>query len=260
MTWKRLTSGSTARLVVTGLVCWTLAGTAYAVLRLTYGDRPVKVNVRWAATVDDAARAQLEQRYTLARPDPEGDRTFSYALTDRSLENISNLVGDPAIEDTSHIDRAAARVESSALVLRYVGIPAGLEFLSVLGFLSGLARIGLALIKQSPTLVRWCSSVPAPHARRAGAIALVLAPGVCLTAFTAVVVRMLSVPDFEFHIEFARQLAETGAMLPHFGYHTMVIVVQALTPANWAAAAGIVTLGGVAACAVVLAAPPFEAQ
>ena len=256
MTWKRFTSGSTARLVVTGLVCWALAGTAYAVLRLTYGDRPVKVNVRWAATVDDAARAQLEQRYTLARPDPEGDRTFSYALTDRSLENISNLVGDPAIEDTSHIDRAAARVESSALVLRYVGIPAGLEFLSVLGFLCGLApfpRIGLALIKRSPTLVRWCSSVPAPRARRAGAIALVLAPGVCLTAFTAVVVRMLSVSDFRGHIEFARQLAETGAMLPHIGYHTMVIVVQALTPANWAAAAGIVTLGGVAACAVVLA-------
>ena len=160
MTWKRFTSGSTARLVVTGLVCWALAGTAYAVLRLRYPDRPVKVNVRWAATVDDAARFQLEQRYTLARPDPQGDRTFSYALTDRSLENISNLVRDPAIEDTHQIDRPAFRVESSAPSLRYAGIPAGLEFLSVLGFLGGLASIGLALIKRSPTLLRWCSSVP----------------------------------------------------------------------------------------------------
>ena len=146
--------------MLTGLVCWALAGTAYAVLRLTYGDRPVKVNVRWAATVDDAARLQLEQRFTLARPDPQGDRTFSYALTDRSLENISNLVRDPAIEDTHQIDRPAFRVESSAPSLRYAGIPAGLEFLSVLGFLGGLATIGLALIARSPTLVRWCSLVP----------------------------------------------------------------------------------------------------
>ena len=156
---RLFTSGLTSRLVVTGLVCWTLAGTAYAGLRLTYGDRPVKVNVRWAATVDDAARLQLEQRYTLARPDPQGDRTFSYALTDRSLENISNLVRDPAIEDTHQIDRPAFRVESSAPSLRYAGIPAGLEYLSVLGFLGGLATIGLALIARSPTLVRWCSSV-----------------------------------------------------------------------------------------------------
>ena len=166
MTWKRFTSGSTARLVVTGLVCWALAGTAYAVLRLTYGDRPVKVNVRWAATVDDGARAQLEQRYRLAGPDPQGDRTFSYALTDRSLENISNLVRDPAIEDTHQIDRPAFRVESSAPSLRYVGIPAGLEYLSVLGFLGGLASIGLALITRSPTLVRWFSSVKAGRRHR----------------------------------------------------------------------------------------------
>ena len=127
---ERFTSRLTSRLLVTGLACWAVAGSAYAVLRLTYGDRPVKVNVRWAATVDDAARFQLEQRYTLARPDPQGDRTFSYALTDRSLENISNLVREPAIEDTHHIDRPAFRVESSAPSLRYAGIPAVLEYLS----------------------------------------------------------------------------------------------------------------------------------
>ena len=92
-----------------------------------------------------------------------------------------------------------------------------------------------------------------PQARRAGAIALVLAPGVCLIAFTAVVARLLPVLDFVRHIEFARHLAETGAMLPHFGYHIVVFAVQALTPADWVAAAGIVTLGGVAGSAAVLA-------
>ena len=71
--------------------------------------------------------------------DPQGDRTFSYALTDRSLENISNLVRDPAVEDTHQIDRNKFQVESSAPSLRYAGIPAGLEYLSVLG-IPGRAR------------------------------------------------------------------------------------------------------------------------
>ena len=84
---------------------------------------------------------------------------------------------------------------------------------------------------------------PTPRARRSGAIALVLAPAVCLIAYPSVVSQMAGEADYPSHIEFARQLAETGAMLPHFGYHTMVIVVQALTPADWVAAAGIVTLG-----------------
>ena len=85
------------------------------------------------------------------------------------------------------------------------------------------------------------------------ATALVLAPAVCLIAFASVVSQMASESDYPDHIEFARQLAETGALLPHFGYHALVIVVHALTPADWVAAAEIVTLGGVAACAAVVA-------
>ena len=155
------TSILTFRLVATGLVCWALAGTAYAVLRLTFGDRPVRIHVRWAPTIDDAARLQLEQRYRLARPEPIGDRTFHYALTDLARDTISNLVRDPAVEDTHEIDRTAFRVESSAPRLPYVtpiqGIPVGLEFLSVLGFLGGLASLSLALLKRAaPTLVHRC--------------------------------------------------------------------------------------------------------
>ena len=145
-------SSLTARLVVTGLLCWVLAGTAYAVLRLTFGDRPVGIHVRWAPTVDDAARFQLEQRYQLARAVPMGDRTFGYALTDRSRDNIRNLVLDPAVEDTHEIDRTAFRVGDAARRLPYVtpspGIPVGLQFLAIIGFLGGLASIGLALLAQ----------------------------------------------------------------------------------------------------------------
>ena len=160
MNSEHLTSGLTSRLVVTGLVCWAVAGTAYAILRQTFGARPVSVGVRWDATVDDAARFQMEQRFGLARPEPNGDRSFSYALTDRSRENIRNLVADPAVEDTHQIDRPEFQVEASARVLPYVTpsprVPVGLEILSVLGFLGGLVSTGLALRKRAaPTVVRW---------------------------------------------------------------------------------------------------------
>ena len=142
----------TFRLVVTGLLCWALAGTAYAVLRLTFGDRPVYIHVRWAPNIGDTPRLQLEQRYQLARAEPRGNRTFGYALTDRSRDNIRNLVLDPAVEDTHEIHRTAFRVGYFAPRLEYVtpspGIPVGLEFLSILGFLTGLASISLGLLER----------------------------------------------------------------------------------------------------------------
>ena len=138
---------------MTGLVCWALAGTAYAVLRLTFGDRPVRIHVRWTPTVGDAARLQLERRYRLARAEPREARTFGYALTDRSHDNIRNLVLDPAVEDTHNIHRTAFRVGYFTPRLSYVtpspGIPVGLEFLSVLGFLGGLASISLGLLDRA---------------------------------------------------------------------------------------------------------------
>ena len=230
MNWKHFASGSTSRLVVTGLVCWALAGTAYAVLRLTYGDRPVMVNVRWAATVDNAAQFQLERRYTLARPDPQGNRTFSYALTDRSLENISNLVGDPAVEDTHEIDRAAFRVESSAPLLRYVGIPAGLEYLSVLGFLGGLASIGLALIKRSPTLQRWVGVIDGLLARNQGLIRfsliglILLLPALSLTGLASVYLGQSLAnfhPDVSDAVMYWHQIKTFAAVGFSGGYYTV---------------------------------------
>ena len=141
------------------------------------------------------ARVQLEQRYRLARPDPKEDRTFSYALTDHSLENISNLVRDPAVEDTNHIDRTAARIESSARWLPYVtprpGIPVGLEYLSVLGFLGGLATIGLAGTR-SPTLLQWIGVLDRLLARDQGLIRsaliglILLLPVLSLTGMASV--------------------------------------------------------------------------
>ena len=197
MNRKHLTSGLTSRLVVTGLVCWTVAGTAYAILRQTFGARPVSVDVRWDATVDDAARFQMEQRFGLARPEPNGDRTFSYALTDRSRENIRNLVADPAVEDTHQIDRPEFQVEASARVLPYVTpsprVPVGLEILSVLGFLGGLVSTGLALHQRAaPTVVLWIGVVDLRIGRKRRLIQysliglILLVPALSLTGMASV--------------------------------------------------------------------------
>ena len=147
------------RLVVNGLLFWALAGTAYSVLRLTFGDRPVFIHVRWAPSVDDSARQRLERRYTLALAEPRERRTFGYALTDASRENVRGLVLDPAVEDTSQIHRTAFRVGYFAPRLPYVTphprVPVGLEFLTIVCFLGGLASISLALLGiAAPTLVR----------------------------------------------------------------------------------------------------------
>ena len=138
----------THRLTVTGLLLWGLAGLLYSALQLTFGDRPVYVHVRWAPSVDDAARQRLEQQYRLLLPEPREGRTFGYALTDRSRENVRGLVLDPSVEDTAQIHRTRFRVGYFAPRLPYVTsrpwIPAGLEVLTALCSLVGLVGIGLA--------------------------------------------------------------------------------------------------------------------
>ena len=148
-----------SRLAVTGLVFWALAGMAYSVLRVAFGDRPVFIHVRWAPAVDDAARQRLERRYSLALPEPRERRTFGYTLTDRSRENVRTLVLDPAVEDTHQIHRTAFRVWYRAPWRPYVTphpwIPVGLELLTIVCLLGGLASIGLALLEMaSPSLLR----------------------------------------------------------------------------------------------------------
>jgi hypothetical protein len=74
--------------------------------------------VRWAPSIDDARRAELESTYQLrdAVPDDENVRTWSYVVVDDSEANVRALIGDPAVEDTSGIDRLAAALESEPLL------------------------------------------------------------------------------------------------------------------------------------------------
>ncbi|MBI2188848.1 MAG: hypothetical protein HYU37_17245 [Acidobacteria bacterium] len=147
------------RLFVIGLALWALAALAYGTVRLTFGPRPVYVNVRWADGVDAAARQRLEQRYGLADGELREGTTWGYALTDRSRTNIRALVEDPAVTDTHQIHRTAFRVGYFAQRLPYRTsrrwIPVTLEGLSLLALGLGCIAVGLgALERVVPRAVR----------------------------------------------------------------------------------------------------------
>ena len=66
-----------------------------------------RFNVRWSDSLDPVTRGTLEAKYHLVNPRPEAPTTWSYATEDESRANIRLLVDDPAVVDTSGIDRAA---------------------------------------------------------------------------------------------------------------------------------------------------------
>ena len=106
-----LRAGSaTRRLIVTGLLLWAVAVTTYVALRLTFGNRPAYIHVRWSPSVDDAARHRMEQQHGLVLSELEEGRTYSYALTNTETQNIRALILDPGTEDTHYLHRTAFRV------------------------------------------------------------------------------------------------------------------------------------------------------
>ena len=83
---------------------------------------PARINVRWSAEVGPEQRAVLARRYRLSDPLHRGEgagdrsragRTWSYQILDTSVDNVRLLVQDPAVEDTSEVDRTNFRVEGA---------------------------------------------------------------------------------------------------------------------------------------------------
>jgi hypothetical protein len=147
------------RLLVTGLLLCGVAALIYGTLQLAFGPRPVYVNVRWAADIDEAERLRLEQRFGLTNGEQREGTTWGYALTDRSRANIRALVEDPAVADTHQIHRTAFRVGYFAQRLPYrtprPWIPVTLEVLSLLGLALGGVAVGLGLAERvAPRLIR----------------------------------------------------------------------------------------------------------
>ena len=264
---------SLIRALTLGLLAITLPLAA----RGLYGPQGALVNLRWQPSVDVAERQRLETEWQLVDGQEVSTSTWRYDLTAPSEERLRAIVEHAAIADTHYIDRQRHTLApvTARTARRHGQITVGAAYavgladrlamlLAMLAVMCALVRHPMQVLRRGVTGVRPASDEGTAEAvelfgRSLGraasitAIALVLAPGMCLIAFTSVVTRLLPVSDFRAHIDSARELAETGEMLPHFGYHATVIMMQVLTPADWMAAAGIVTLGGVAACAVVVA-------
>jgi 4-amino-4-deoxy-L-arabinose transferase-like glycosyltransferase len=102
---RLLLLGSIALLALAGVIdiAWT-----------AYGQRSANIHVRWAASVDDARRKDVEKAYGLQPLEFREQRTWSYRLTDVSRANIRNLVRDPDVEDTHYLDRRWFRVARAA--------------------------------------------------------------------------------------------------------------------------------------------------
>lgn len=68
-----------------------------------------EVTVRWREGITTAEREALERRHGLQNGEPVEDTAtgWEYELRDRSRENITALVRDPAVDDTANIDREA---------------------------------------------------------------------------------------------------------------------------------------------------------
>ena len=140
------------RLFLVTVVLWILAGAALGTLRLTYGQRPADVNVRWAAQVGSAAREQLERFYNLTRGEQLNGRTWGYSLTDVSTDNIRRLVEDRAVEDTHQIHRTAFRIWRGAtrgpyLTSRPGWLAAMLEFLMQAFLAAGALTLAVGAFK-----------------------------------------------------------------------------------------------------------------
>jgi hypothetical protein len=140
----------TRRLVAIGIALLALAGTVYGVLRLTFGPRPVYVHVRWAESVNEPTQRRLERQYGLDQPELREGRTWGYALTNLSRDNIRALVTDRAVDDTHQIHRTAFRVGYFAPRLPYStahpSIPVALELLAAVLVCSGMVAFGVAVL------------------------------------------------------------------------------------------------------------------
>ena len=140
------------RLLVGGALLWVLAGFAYGALRLAYGQRPAYVHVRWAATVDEDTRGQIERAHSLTRGALREGRTWGYFLTDLSTSNIRDLIGNPRVEDTHQIHRTAFRIWRTAprgayLSPRPAWIAWMLEWLTPLFGVLGAGAFGAAALQ-----------------------------------------------------------------------------------------------------------------
>ena len=166
--------------MATGRRVWiTLGAVAVAVAALV--DVRVtgpRIAVRWAPSVSDSSRAELERRYSLQDGRRDAGPEWRYQLRDRSRENIGALVRDPAVADTGYIDRAQLTAEEPEVEFGVRALPFPLSTDAEFRDLGQLFQIqSLCLLVAGGGLL-WAARRDDERLRRRLAVATILAVAV----------------------------------------------------------------------------------
>ena len=90
-------------------------------------DRAVPINIRWTASSSQEARRQAAIRYRLQVPSAGPLESGRFTLLDTGTANGAALINDPAIEDTSGIDRTTGEVYATGWYLGPIRLLNGLD-------------------------------------------------------------------------------------------------------------------------------------
>jgi alpha-1,2-glucosyltransferase len=100
-----------SEILTIGLLClWCLSLAALWADR-TMSVQDQRVGVRFAEGTTDEVRRQLEQAAALVEGEQKDATYWTYRMADLSRERVARLVREPAVADTSHVERHAFRVE-----------------------------------------------------------------------------------------------------------------------------------------------------
>ena len=89
---------------------WPLSSPSGVAKWTSNEERAVQINIRWNAASSDDSRRQAAARYHLQVPESGPVESGRFTLFDVTAANGRALVSDPAIEDTSGIDRITGEV------------------------------------------------------------------------------------------------------------------------------------------------------
>ena len=93
----------------------------------TEEDRAVAINVRWTESSSHETRRQAALRYRLQAPSAGPVESGRFTLYDTSTRNGAALINDPAIADTSGIDRATGDVYTTGWYVGPIRLLRGLD-------------------------------------------------------------------------------------------------------------------------------------
>jgi alpha-1,2-glucosyltransferase len=145
------TNQTALRLVAAAMCCWLAAGLNHVLVLSVFGPQPVGLHVRWSPSITPDDRVRLEERFHLVEGERRDGRTYAYTLLDFSTENIRALVLEPAVEDTTNIDRPSFQLTSTAdrrpWVTAHPLLPSALEALNILLLLAGIGVLALAILE-----------------------------------------------------------------------------------------------------------------